>query len=465
MKKLSFLFLFLCFQVAFGQNIEGQWNGVLSVQGTQLRLVFNIQKTGDTYTATMDSPDQGAKGIAVTNTTFDGTKISLEVANAGIKYEGTLADDSKISGTFSQGTFKTPMELGREKKAVKKVARPQGPVEPFGYYAEEVKFENSVDKITLAGTLTLPKKEGKFPVVVLITGSGPQNRDEELMNHRPFLVIADHLTKNGIAVLRYDDRGMFGSTGTFKGATSFDFAKDVDAAVAYLKTRKEIDPNKIGLAGHSEGGLISPLVASKNADVAFIVLLAGPGIPGYELLPIQSSLIQLADGASTKEVQKAEKLNAKLFKMAGESTDTEKLKAELTVELKDIYANATKEELAKAGTEEEFLKTQLGALTDPWLLTFLKYDPRPTLEKVKCPVLALNGSKDLQVPPKEDLGAIEKALKKGNNKDFKIVELPNLNHLFQECTTGSPKEYGKIEQTFAPVALDTMTSWILERVK
>ncbi|MCP9768400.1 alpha/beta hydrolase [Lacihabitans sp. LS3-19] len=465
MKKLTFLLLFFSFQTVFGQAIEGQWNGVLSVQGTQLRLVFHIKKTGETYVSTMDSPDQGAKDIPVTSTVFDGKKINLEVTNAGIKYEGELDGESKITGTFSQGNFKTAMELGREKVAVKRVLKPQDPIEPYGYYSEEVKFENKSDNITLAGTLTLPKKAGKYPVVILISGSGPQNRDEELLGHRPFLVIADHLTKNGIGVLRYDDRGTFESTGKFKGATSEDFAKDVEAALSYLLTRDDIEKSKIGLIGHSEGGLIAPMVASRNKDVAFIVLLAGPGISGAELLPIQTSLIEKANGASKAEVKKSKKLSSEIFEIVAKSNDNTKLEADLTTKLKTIYAKSSPNERKKAGTEDEFLKTQLTTILDPWFLNFLKHDPRATLENVKCPVLAINGEKDLQVPPKENLNAIEKSLKKGGNSDVTILEFPNLNHLFQESTTGSPKEYAKIEQTFAPVALESISTWVLKRVK
>ncbi len=465
MTKLLLFTLFLGFQVAFGQNIEGQWNGVLSIQGTQLRLVFNITKKDEIYTATMDSPDQGAKGIPVTSTTLDGNKLTIIAENMKLKYEGKVESEAKIIGVFSQGTFKTDMELSREKIEPKKVLRPQDPVKPYSYYTEDVKFENKTDNVTLEGTLTLPKKDGKFPIVVLISGSGPQNRDEELLNHRPFLVIADYLTKNGIGVLRYDDRGTAESTGDFKVATSNDFAKDVEAAVAYLKTRNDADATKIGLIGHSEGGLIAPIVASNNNDVSFIVLLAGPGIPGRKLLPIQSRLIQIANGESEKEAKKTEKINTKLFKMVQNAKTPQIAEENLKKELSKIYKNAPEKEKSKIGSEAEFIDAQLKVVLSPWMLNFLKFDPRKTLVKVKCPVLAINGEKDLQVPSKINLDAINAALKKGGNKDFKTLELPNLNHLFQESKTGAPTEYSKIEQTFAPEALEIISNWILERVK
>jgi hypothetical protein len=254
------------------QDITGQWNGVLQVQGMQLRVVFNVSKTDNGYSSTMDSPDQGAKGIPVTNTSFENAKVRFEVANARIEYLGELKEN-KIVGTFKQG--------GQAQK------RPQEPTKPYPYYSEDVTFQNTKAGIALSGTLTLPKKEGVFPVAILISGSGPQNRDEELLGHKPFLVISHYLTRNGIGVLRYDDRGVAQSTGDFKTATSADFATDVESAMAYLKTRKEIHKRKIGLIGHSEGGIIAPMVASKNKDVSFMVLLAGTGIRGDKLLLLQ----------------------------------------------------------------------------------------------------------------------------------------------------------------------------------
>ncbi|HUH45644.1 MAG TPA: alpha/beta hydrolase, partial [Arenibacter sp.] len=240
-----------------GQDISGAWNGVLKVQGIQLRLVFNIDKTANGYIATMDSPDQGTNGIPVTTTSFDNSLLKISIASAGIEYEGVLDQDHIINGNFRQAGQSFPLSLSKSEK-VEKSVRPQEPIKPYPYYEEEIYFENREDAVKLSGTLTLPRKDGFFPAVILISGSGPQNRDEELMGHKPFLVLSDYLTKNGIAVLRYDDRGVGASTGDFKTATSLDFSKDAEAGVQYLKTRKEIDTKKIGLIGHSEGGLIAP---------------------------------------------------------------------------------------------------------------------------------------------------------------------------------------------------------------
>ena len=305
------------------QTITGQWNGVLKVQGTQLRVVFNVSKTETGYSSTMDSPDQGAKGIPVTTTTFENPKIKFEIATARIEYSGELKED-EILGIFKQGGMEFPMNLSRTAIDQEAPKRPQEPTKPYPYYTEEVTFQNPKANISLAGTLSLPKKEGNYPVVVLISGSGAQNRDEEILGHKPFLILSDYLTKNGIGVLRFDDRGFGKSTGDFKTATSEDFATDVESAIDYLKTRKEIIKSKIGLIGHSEGGLIAPLVASRSKDVFFIVMLAGPGIPGGELLALQQNLIAKASGASETDINKSVADNKKLFEMVANSTNTEK---------------------------------------------------------------------------------------------------------------------------------------------
>lgn len=341
--------------------------------------------------------------------------------------------------------------------------RPQEPKTPYPYVSEEVTFRNMEANITLSGTLTLPAKEGNYPAVILITGSGPQNRDEEVAGHKPFLVISDHLTRNGIAVLRYDDRGFGRSTGDFKSATSLDFASDVESAISYLKTRPEINKGKIGLVGHSEGGMIAPIVASKSPDVNFIVLLAAPGIKGTELLPMQSALIGRAMGLSEPEIQKSLKLNAVVYDMIVKSDNLVTLKADLTSFSKEHMKDMPDKMVPPNMTKEQFVSANIDALSTPWWQYILRYEPAEVLEKVTCAVLALNGEKDLQVPPKENLAAINNALKKGGNQKVTIKELPDTNHFFQECETGSPAEYAKIEQTFSPVALTAMSTWILKQ--
>jgi hypothetical protein len=308
--------------------------------------------------------------------------------------------------------------------------------------------------------LTLPAKVGIFPVVVLISGSGPQNRDEELLGHKPFLVLSDYLTRNGIAVLRYDDRGVAKSEGDFKTATSLDFASDAEAAVSYLKTRKEIDKKKIGLIGHSEGGIIAPMVASKSKDISFIVLLAGTGIPGNQILLLQQELIGKASGASESDLYKSHEINSAIFDIVIKSNNTDTLRNELTGFLMQKLKESANSQKPEGISDSDFVKSQVDQISTPWMQYFIKYDPAPTLERVKCRVLALNGEKDLQVPANENLPAIKSDLLKSGNKNVTTKEFPNLNHLFQECKTGLPAEYAQIEQTISPVVLVEIVKWI-----
>ncbi|MCC7095327.1 MAG: alpha/beta fold hydrolase, partial [Ignavibacteriaceae bacterium] len=333
--------------------------------------------------------------------------------------------------------------------------RPQEPIKPYPYYSEDVTFKNNKANVTLAGTLTLPQKEGIYPVVILITGSGPQNRDEEILGHKPFLVISDYLTRNGIAVLRYDDRGVEKPTGDFKTATTVDFATDVESAISYLKTRKEINVKKIGLIGHSEGGIIAPMVASKSKDVDFIVLLAGQGLSGDKLMLLQKEKIEQAMNINEQEISKGQKIFSGAYRIILEShTDNTDLKNKLNTYFTQSFDNKLSEEQVNAITN---------SITTPWMIYFLKYNPVPALEKVKCPVLAIDGEKDLQVPP-ENLIAIKTALENGGNKNVTTKLFPNLNHLFQDCKTGLPSEYSEIEETFSPAALAEITKWIRRQV-
>jgi uncharacterized protein len=449
--RLTILAFFISMRV-FSQDITGSWDGVLKIQSMQMRIVFNITKAGDSYTSTMDSPDQGVKGIPVTSTRFENSMLIITIANAGVEYEGVLEQDNTINGNLRQGGQSFPMVLSQSKKE-ENVSKPQEPKKPYPYYEEEVTFENTLEAVRLAGTLTLPKKDGVFPAVILISGSGPQNRDEELMGHKPFLVLSDFLTKNGIAVLRFDDRGVGASTGNYQSATSLNFARDVEAGVQYLKTRKEINKKKIGLIGHSEGGIIAPMVASNSKDISFIVLLAGTGVPGDQVLLDQQKLIGAASGIDESLLVKSEMLNKGAFEIVKKSNEREQLKRDLTNYLK------------QNNISDEEINSTVGVLTNPWMNYFIQYEPGVTLEKVKCPVLALNGEKDLQVSAKVNLKAIETSLKKGGNKDVTIKELPGLNHLFQESKTGMPAEYSAIEQTFSPVAMNEILTWIKKQVK
>jgi fermentation-respiration switch protein FrsA (DUF1100 family) len=433
-------------------DIDGAWMGTLEVGGgIKLRVVFHIVNTENGLTATLDSPDQGVKGLPTTKVTRAGATLKIEVETISGTFYGQIdADSSLIVGTFTQGGV-LPLVLHRLKdESELEPHRPQNPTKPYPYHDEDLTYENKVQNVTLAATLTIPQGKGPFPAVVLITGSGPQDRDESLLGHKPFLVLSDYLTRHGIAVLRADDRGTAKSTGNFATATTADFATDTEAGIAYLKTRPEVEPHKIGLIGHSEGGIIAPMIAARNPDVAFIVMMAGSGVPGDEILVAQVQTIAESSGKTHDEAVKAAAKEREILTLVKTEKDPAKLEKEL------------KEKLADEGMEAQ-LGIEIKALTSPWFRYFMSYDPGTALRKVTCPVLVLNGEKDRQVPPEQNLPAIRKALEQAGNKHFEIDELPSLNHLFQTAKTGSPAEYAQVEETMSPVALEKMAVWILKQ--
>lgn len=460
---LTLLMTFITSLTSTAQDITGQWSGELNIQGLKFRLVFNITKVENGLISTMDSPDEGAKGIQTTATIFEDSVLKVTITTAKIEFEGTLGKDEIIVGTFKQRGLSFPLSLS--KKVLEKRARPQEPTKPYPYYSEDISFENKKAGIRLAGTLTLPRKDGVFPVVILISGSGPQNRDEQMFEHKPFLVISDYLTRNGIAVLRYDDRGTAQSNGNFLTATSLDFSTDVEAGVDYLKTRKEINKNKIGLIGHSEGGVIAPMVASRSKDVAFVVLLAGVGISGDQLALMQLKLFGKAAGESDETLRLKEVTYRKAYDMVHKSKNVVQLKNDLTIFFTQAIIDHPIIAKMDGVSADDFVQFQVTQMTNTWMHYFIRYDPAPTLEKVHCPVLALNGEKDLQVSARENLKAIKKALTKGGNKKVTVKELPVLNHLFQECNTGALSEYATIEQTFSPTALTEILRWLQMQIK
>ncbi len=442
------------------------WEGKLKIGGMTLRLV--LKTTTDEkgiITAKLDSPDQSVENIPVSFITVTEDSVKFEVSSIMAKYAGKIEKDSMvIVGIFKQATLTLPLNLKKVEKLTE-IKRPQTPGPPFPYNDEEVVFENKTVNIKLVGSFTYPKENKKFPAVVMVTGSGAQDRDETIFKHKPFLVIADYLSRNGIAVLRFDDRGVSKSTGNFAAATSADFVTDALAAVEYLKTRNEVDPKKIGIIGHSEGGMIAPMAASNSDDVAFIVLLAGPGMKGSDLLALQTELILKANGTPPDKVEESVKTNKAAYQIVVEQPDSALAFKELEKLFEDQIANLTDEEKNKPEYSRGNFEQSVRTLLSPWFRFFLKFDPAEYLENVRVPVLALNGEKDLQVPPKENLSGIEEALKIAGNKNFKTVELPGLNHLFQNSKTGSPNEYGEIEETFSPNALKIIGDWIRETTK
>jgi fermentation-respiration switch protein FrsA (DUF1100 family) len=439
----------------------GHWEGEISLPKNQLlQIMIDLEQAGEAWKGTIDIPAQGAKNLPLEQIAVDGQKVKFVITGVpgAPTFEGTL-DGTEIRGNFTQGGGSVPFRLGRQ--AVELTRRPQEPRPPFPYTAEEVTYKNG--DVMLAGTLTLPPGGGPFPAVVLITGSGAQDRDETLLGHKPFLVLADHLTRHGVAVLRVDDRGVGGSSGSTKESTSADFAQDVLAGVRFLKSHAKIAPAKIGLLGHSEGGVIAPLAASQSPDVAFIVLLAGTGVPAPALLLKQSELISRAEGTPEEAIRQEAAAMERMFEILRSEPDPAARQAKLREAAKSTIAVASEQDVKDAGGAEAWVEGQATRVDTPWFRFFLDYDPRPALRKVTVPVLALNGALDLQVPVDMNLPVIEKVLKESGNQDVTAKSLPGLNHLFQRAKTGSPSEYAQIEETMSPEVLELVAGWISER--
>jgi pimeloyl-ACP methyl ester carboxylesterase len=447
----------------FSQDITGDWSGKTKRGDKELTFVFNFKKEKNTYSATMAVPTFRIDGIKPTATTFENGTLIIDGSNVGMNYKGVYNKELQIfEGSYKEGAIVLSLNLKRGAAKLADSRRPQEPIKPYPYYEEEVVFDNVAAKVSLSGTLTLPSKNGKFPVAILISGSGPQDRDESYMGHKPFLVLSDYLTKQGIGVLRFDDRGHGKSTGDFGAATTADFAKDVLSAVSYLKTRKDVDVKKIGLIGHSEGGIIAPLAANQTKDVSFIVLLASTGISGTELSVMQSKTLR---GFPVKDEVEYEKNTRKAIAIVTSDRSNDEIKKEIRAH----YDGFLRPILTSLGAPEKnikaFIDNQVKVSTKPWNRYFLSYNPADEFEKLQIPVLSLNGNKDTQVDAKVNQTGIKNALIKGNNNEFKIVELEGLNHFFQECETGKMNEYRKIEQTFSPKALKVVSDWVLSKVQ
>ncbi|HEX4711791.1 alpha/beta hydrolase family protein [Phenylobacterium sp.] len=434
---------------AKAQDAAGEWHGTLSNATTELHIGVEIAaKPGGGYRGRLISPDQSSDWLPLDSVTLENGHLVLSGARLNGRYEGWWDDvQSAFVGEWTHGeTLSLVLTRGK----VEPRARPQTPKPPFPYRAEEVGF-NSAPGVRLAGTLTLPKGRGPFPAAVLITGSGAQDRDESIMGHKPFAVLADALTRRGIAVLRTDDRGFAKSTGDFARATSEDFAADTEAAVAYLRGRPEIDDKRIGLIGHSEGGMIAPMVAVADPQVAFVVMLAGPGVPSRELMTAQRGAVAKSLGAPPETVARNEAIMGRVEAALAQAKDWDQAQADAAKVLTD------------AGVPAAGAATTVKQLGSAWYKWFIAYDPRPTLRKVRAPVLAIAGDKDVQVVSAQNLPAIREALK--DNPDAEVVELPGLNHLFQTAATGAPSEYPRIEETMSPAALDLVTGWVVKHTR
>ncbi len=464
---ITIIIIFILPTAIFAQTekIIGDWYGIGEVFGKYLRITFHISEDNGQLTATMDSPDQQMFGAPTDEVTFIDNELIIKVNNISLSYIGQWLEDGKIEGRVLQGgVVDVPIPLGREPIAARKQDRPQEPKPPFTYKVEEVSFQSSKESHVLAGTLTLPAEGEKHPAVVLISGSGPQNRNSEIADHKPFLVLADHLTKQGFAVLRFDDRGTGASKGAFSDATTEDFADDAMGGVNFLKTRSDIMHDKIGLIGHSEGGMVAPVAASKDKTISFIVLLAGVGTTGREVLETQNVLIAKAKGIPDAFIAKTSSDIKRIIDAVMNYNDPEKSAEDISDFINSELDKLPEAQVEKMGGRSAKIKENLNIYNTKWMRSFLRFEPANYLKKVDCPVLALNGTLDLQVPYKENLEAIEKALKKGGNKKVTTKALEGLNHLFQHAKKGIPSEYGKIKETFAPEALDEISGWLKKQL-
>lgn len=455
MKSFLFIISFFIINAFQAQQFVGNWIGNIQVQGTKMPLVFRIQEKNGQLSATMDSPSQKVTGIPFQKVLASGNTITLELSNLNINYVANYVHDSLV-GNFSQNGSNFPLNMSRLVGEYSNIVkRPQEPTaKKFNYQIREVIVENTAEKVKLAGTLTIPKGKGPFPAVVLISGSGPQNRDSELLGHKPFWIMADYLSSNGIAVLRCDDRGFGKSTGNFSTATSANFATDAQAILQFLRKQPKINASKTGILGHSEGGMIAPIAVADDPSNGFLILLAAPGIPIDSMMLLQNQMVLKSLGESEEKINQNAAFNRKCYQLLKSNVDVYELDHQMELLIKNNYPDSS--------LKSEQIRPLVQQFTSPWFRYFVNYDPSTYLKKIQTPVLAIQGDKDLQVSPIENIQGIESIFKSAGNKHVEIHLVPNKNHLFQTTTTGKIEEYGELEETFSPEVLEIIKNWILK---
>ena len=475
-QKMKYLFLIIASvtlsSICGAQSFQGTWEGRLQIPSA-LRLAFFLKSLPDGHmSATWQSPDQ-TKLILSTDTCFvHQDSIFLLAKKFKVSFKGRILGDSAIEGIFTQG-IDIPLQLKKVQKLTE-LKRPQTPVAPFTYNSQNVSFYNADKTIRYGGTLTYPKEDSGFsyfrapvyPAILLISGSGPQDRDETLFGHKPFAVLADFLTKRGFAVLRVDDRGVGASSGNFASATTADFADDAAAAIDFLKAQSQTDTGHITLIGHSEGGMIAPMLASRRTDVHGLVLLAAPGVPIIQLMQEQIEAVALSSKASPKLIQAEKDLFMLQAKELLKNADTNVIKKNTLLQIEKWAASQDSSllrELSFTSSAEisTYVEVQTRAMNTPWYRYFLGFKPSQYMSKLDCNVLALNGSKDIQVLAASNLAGIKASLKKSKHSQRDVVEIAGLNHLFQNCQSCTVTEYATLEETFSQAALDLIGNWLL----
>ena len=463
MRYKLFVLFGICSAVLFGQSFSGNWYGTLDVMGQKLPLVLHLTDSAGIWKGTLDSPKQKANDIQMSTVSVNGNKLRFTINKLQASYEGELNDSMVIRGNFKQGMINAELRFNQQEIPQLETKKLQDPKEPIPYLQDEVTIYNPTGDFNLRGTLTHPEQDKliKTPCVVLITGSGPQDRNEEILGHRPFLVLADRLTLSGYGVLRMDDRGTGKSEGVFNGATSVDFATDIEAAIAFVKTLPYIDTQRIILMGHSEGGMIANMVAAKHSEVYGVISLAGPGVLGSTLLTEQQLLIAKSIGATENELNELKSFSLEFYPLLTMDS-IDQVRKNATDFLKKFIKKGKNKELKKSSKEEqeEWIKLNLDAYVNPWMLYFLNYNPMFDLKKINCHYLALNGTTDLQVPAKMNMEAIASYCNPSAGKIKEIKTLDGLNHMFQPSATGSPIEYGSNEITFDNTAIQEILNFL-----
>jgi pimeloyl-ACP methyl ester carboxylesterase len=456
----------LCSIHAMAQhNPVGNWLGTLSAGGGKMRVVVHVSDSAGIIHATMDSPDQNVKGIKVPAVRYAGDSLLLFLGSAS--YAGKFVDNNNIEGTWTQGQA-FPLKLERSDLAEK----PQTPVPPFPYLSEEVSFTNKDGSMTYSGTVTAPGDGKRHPALLLQTGSGQQNRDEEILGHKPFMVIADYLTRRGYVVLRVDDRGVGKTTrGDIMKATTADFASDANTELDYLKERPEVDKGKMGVLGHSEGGMIAFMLAAQRKDLVFIISMAGPGVPNKSLMIAQNDALLKQAGVPEASRKAYLQLYDAMVVAQQKARNTMALTNAIDQAVSDwrrktsteIVQNTTS--ITDSATQRRFVSTFATQFDLPWFRYFMSYDPEALAGNVTAKVLALNGDKDVQVPAELSQQGWRSLLAKSHSRKHEVKVLPGLNHLFQECKRCDVDEYGELDQTISPIALATIADWLDKEVK